>query len=280
MTYENPPLPEEVNVSRDSVVVEFLRLLAAVILLGALACAAIYVAGGWLARFIPFETEVAWAGGATVEKVFPSAAEEQGDAAIENYLQSLVDRLVAGMDLPAGMVVRAHYSDHEVPNAFATLGGHIIVTSGLYRRMPSENALAVVLAHEIGHVRARDPISALGGVATLQIMLVLLGGDANALTPYIAQVVLLGYSREAEQRADALAVEAVRRLYGHAGGAAATFEVLAGYVEEKGLASPSLLSTHPADADRIARMVEAARDWDRTRQPLQPLAVPDPSDGA
>ena len=61
----------------------------------------------------------------------------------------------------------------NVPNAFATLGGHIAVTSGLYRRMPSENALALVLAHEIAHVSARDPISALGGSATLALLVAL-----------------------------------------------------------------------------------------------------------
>ena len=61
------------------------------------------------------------------------------------------------------MKLRVHYVDTAVPNAFAALGGHIAVTRGLYESVQSENALALVLAHEIAHVRARDPIAGIGG---------------------------------------------------------------------------------------------------------------------
>ena len=79
------------------------------------------------------------------------------------------------------MTIQVHYTDLDVPNAFATLGGHIIVTSGLYRRMPSENALAMVIGHEIGHVKARDPISAVGGAVILSLPLAVLSGQGDAL---------------------------------------------------------------------------------------------------
>lgn len=273
MSYENPQLPHDVNVSPDNPVAEFLWLLAAVVLLGAALFGTLYVSGGWLARFIPFGVELAWSHGDAADVTVPDPLEAEGDAAVRTYLQALLDRLAAGMDLPEGMIVEAHYADHEVPNAFALLGGRIVVTRGLYERMPSENALAMVLAHEIAHIRARDPISALGGVAAVQIVLVLLGRDAANLTPYIAYAVHAGYSRSAERRADALALDAVRRLYGHAGGTAATFEILRDYQEREGVNVPSLLSTHPADADRIALLEDAARDWDPARQPLRPLEV-------
>ena len=161
-----------------------------------------------------------------------------------------------------------------VPNAFATLGGHIAVTSELYRLMPSENALAMVLAHEIAHIKARDPISALGGGASLALVFALVSGEADNLAPRLATLVQLGYSRGAEQRADREAVAALVTRYGHAGGGASVFEVLA---ERSGAIAgsvPSFLSTHPADAARIDTLARAAAGWDPSRTPLTPIAVP------
>jgi Zn-dependent protease with chaperone function len=274
MSYENPEVPHEVNVSRESPIVEFLRLAAGIGVCVLLLTAVLYFFGGQLARHIPFSTERSWVG----EKVIGVKADKpltQQQAKIEVYLQSLVDELAAKMALPQDMKLAVHYADMEVPNAFATLGGHIIVTSGLYRRLPSENALTMVLGHEIAHVKARDPISAVGGGASVAVLLALVGGDASALLPRVSQLVLLGYSRRAESDADEAAIKAVIAYYGHAGGAASLFEVLADYHDKGGISVPSLLSTHPADADRIARIKSAAATWDSQRQPLRQIAISD-----
>jgi Zn-dependent protease with chaperone function len=140
--------------------------------------------------------------------------------------------------------------------------------------MPRETALAMVLAHELAHLRARDPIGAVGGSASLALVLVLLGGDVDRLVPHLAHAVQLGYSRQAERRADAAALDAVVARYGHAGGAAAVFEVLADCGGPAREATPTLLSTHPADDERLERLAAAARGWDPKRQPLRPLAIP------
>lgn len=222
MSYENPQVPHEVNVSRESVLAEFVRLATGLCLVVLAVAAVLYFCGGALA-------------------------------------------------LPAGMQPVVHWSDTDVPNAFATLGGHLVITRGLYDRMPSENALAMVLAHELAHLRERDPISAVGGTASLALVLGLLGGDVEQLAPQVAHAVQLGYSRRAERRADEAAVEAIVARYGHAGGAAAVFEVLAGYAGPLRGATPTLLSTHPADGDRIARLQQAAQRWNPACQPLRPV---------
>jgi Zn-dependent protease with chaperone function len=276
MSYENPPVPHEVNVSRESVLAEFLRLAAGLAICVLALSAFLYLAGGWLARFVPFQTEIDWVGG-KVLGIDLLGTDEPTDATesaqIQAYLDVLAQRAAATMALPEGMRVRAHLAESDVPNAFATLGGHIVVTRGLYRRMPSENALALVIGHEIGHIKARDPISAVGGGAMLGLILVVAGGDANTLAPSMAQLVQLGYSRRAETRADTEALAAVRALYGHAGGAASVFQMLGDYRREiLDLDVPNLLSTHPADAERVARMQAAASDWNE-RVPLTPLGV-------
>jgi len=277
MSYENPPLPEGINVGRDNALLEFLRLAAGLAVVVVTISAVLYFAGGWLARLIPFEKERSWVG----ERVLGIDIEETRAAAdaagIEPYLQQLTDTLAAQMSLPAGMSLRVHYANIPEPNAFATLGGHIAVTRGLYARMESENALALVLAHEIAHVKARDPIAGVGGSASMLVVLTLLTGNANNLSAAFASVVQRGYSRRAEAQADGAAIAAVRRVYGHAGGGASVFEGFARYREEHGGEMPSLLSTHPLDAERIARLRQAATDWDAQRQPLKPLAIQAPT---
>ncbi|TAH43821.1 MAG: M48 family metallopeptidase [Elusimicrobia bacterium] len=279
MSWENPPVPHEVNVSRESVLAEFLRLLAGLGICVLILAAVLYLAGGWLARWVPFSTEAAWVGDRVIglSNVVEAPADAEHTRILER-LRTLTARVAANMDLPQGMSVRVHLSDNDVPNAFATLGGHLVVNRGLYRRMPSENALALVIAHEVGHIKARDPIAAVGGGASLALLMVALGGDARSLAPGIARLVQLGYSRQAESAADTEALLGLQRMYGHAGGAAAVFEVLDDYGREhREITMPTLLSTHPADARRIQRMREAAGQWNGTPA-LVPLSAEDGMD--
>lgn len=275
MTYENPEVPHEVNVSRENAFVGFVQLAAGVGIVVLVLAAVLYFAGGYLARLIPFSTEQAWVGD-TVIGIDVPASSVQEHVALERYLQTLADSLAAAMQLPDGMKARVHYAELDVPNAFATLGGHIVVTSGLYRRMPSENALAMVIAHEIAHVKARDPISAVGGGASLALVSALVSGEVDGLVPHLATLVARGYSRTAEARADAEAVRALRTHYGHAGGAASVFEILAAARTDALTSVPTFLSTHPADAERIETLRRAAADWDAARQPLTPVTVVTP----
>ncbi|MUV15461.1 M48 family metallopeptidase [Noviluteimonas gilva] len=272
MQYENPPVDHDVNVSRESVPAEFLRLCAGLAIILLALAAVLYVAGGWLARCVPFSFEQRLVGERVVgiELYERADVKHARDAERIAYLQALVDRLASRMQVPRDMPLRVHLADSDVPNAFATLGGHIVVTRGLYRRMPSENALALVLAHEIAHVRERDPISSVGGGASVALGLALLSGDGESLMPQIGQLVSLGYSRNAETRADTAALDGLRRTYGDARGADGVFDVLSGYRRESGMPDvPTLLSTHPSDRTRIERMRAAAKHAHSKAIPLR-----------
>ena len=272
MSYENPQVPHDVNVARGNPLLEFLRLAAGLAVIIVAIGALLYFCGSWLSRLIPFEWERGWAGDSVLG--VSSLAQQHEHPELEAYLQSLSDRLAAEMDLPSGMKPRVHWVEMPEPNAFASLGGQIAVTRGLYERVDSENALSLVLAHEIGHLRARDPIAGLGGSATMLLVLAIVGGDAGNLSNAFADVVRRGYSRSAEAAADEAAIAALRGVYGHAGGGASVFEEFALYREEWHLGQgPSLLSTHPLDEERISRLREAAVGWNPATQPLQPLAM-------
>src|SRR5690606_25694470 len=96
MSYENPQIPEGINVGRDNALLEFLRLVAGFAVVALAIAAVLYFAGGALARLIPFETERGWVGTRNAPGIAPVAT---GREDIESYLQELGDRLAAEMDL-------------------------------------------------------------------------------------------------------------------------------------------------------------------------------------
>ena len=251
--YSNPQLPEGVNDSDARPLRSFFAMAAAVVALGAGAALVFALLGGTLARYLPYETEVGLIG-PYAERYPP-----RGDV-VEAYLQGLADRLSARMRLPEGMKIQVHYLDEEVVNAFATLGGHVAMYRGLLEKLPDENALAMVLAHEVGHAQHRHPIASLGrGIAfAAALSLVSAGAGSSAAESILGQsgmLTLLTFSRAQEEQADAAGLAALVAVYGHAGGATETFRVMSSAAREKGRAEPpKFLSTHPVTRERIERL--------------------------
>lgn len=259
VSYSNPDLPEGINVGSEHPLKEFAWLASGVMLAAALLIAALGWLGHFAANLVPFETERRWA--APIAEHFSRDI----DPVRQDYLRALAHRLLEADPLPEGMSIQVHYSDSGQVNAFATLGGHVIITHGLLEAMPNENALAMVLAHEIAHIRQRHVIRAIGrGVLVSLALTVLTGGTgADAVGGLLGQAgftAALSYSRANEREADALALRNLYALYGHVGGAEAVFETLAQHGRS---APPEWLSTHPDNRARIEaiRTIAAQNGW-------------------
>jgi predicted Zn-dependent protease len=276
MKFRNVKVPEGINVSRHNALGDLVILSAGATAIFVVLAISLWFFGGALARYMPISWETKLADGLFREDEDPADASHR---VIETELQVLADRLRAGMDLPEGLRVRVHYVDSEIVNAAAWLGGHVFVFRGLLERMPNENALAMVLGHEIAHAANRDVIGNMGGVLLLQLAFGLVIGSTPAsledLVSGPSVLVLLGFSRDAERRADDDALAAVAELYGHTGGSGTLFEIFLEMATEQGGTAPELLSSHPLSEDRIARMKHTAqtRGW-RTEGSATPLAPP------
>ncbi len=140
----------------------------------------------------------------------------------------------------------------DTANALETPGGHVFVTRGLLDSIDSDDELATVLAHEVGHHAKRHAIRQIEG-NLLFISLFSLAGSKVGRT---GRVVLAAYnilrtlnkSREMEAQADEVGI-------GFAGGAGYDPNGLVRFFEDfnndKRNVIEEYLATHPAPAKRI-----------------------------
>jgi len=131
-------------------------------------------------------------------------------------------------------------------NAVALPGGHIIVYTGLLNKVASENELAFVLAHEMGHFAHRDHLRGMGRAVVFIKML------ANALN-----LTEMSFSRKQETRADEFALETLYCDYGHVAGATDFFEKIS-KAQDPGKFG-HYLASHPESRKRISHLENIIR---------------------
>jgi Zn-dependent protease with chaperone function len=258
---ENRLPPEDLLERDEHPLRELAWLLAASLAALALLVLATGFVARWVAPKLPFKHEQALA-----ERLFDDREGAlQGDTAARERrlaLQALADRVAAVMDLPPGMRVVVSDEPSAVVNAYATIGGRIRLFHGLLRRLPSEETLAALLAHEIAHVKHRHVAAGMGHALAVSLLLAVVwpeGGAqaAQAVLGGAVNLALLGYSRDAERQADADALAASLALYGHGGGVKALFAALP---LDEASSGATWLRSHPEGAERLALLEAAAAE--------------------
>jgi predicted Zn-dependent protease len=154
--------------------------------------------------------------------------------------------------------------DSNEINAFATSGGHILVTRGLISAAKSEDALAGVIAHEVAHIQLMHSIKAIKTSRITQALLVTgtsaagaaTGLDVNQLTDVFNEsvgeivhtMVNNGYSQSQEFEADNTALSLMASAGYNPQGLIDMLNELAS-VQSK--TSGGFNKTHPSPAQRI-----------------------------
>lgn len=254
MKYRNPSIPEGINVTDRHPLRELATLLGTAVLLIALLSWLLGQFGGHLARLLPFAYE---------QSMVPvSLLASDAPPALQAYLDTLGTRVAAQMDLPAEMAVHLHFSGGDTVNAFATLGGNILLFRGLVEHLPNENALAMLLAHEIAHVLHRDPIVGIVQGAAIGVMLSLLVGNPDlSVLGSTGLYTQLHFSRAMERDADAVALAAVYGVYGHLAGAGELFDAIQAQRQRMGNGeTPAIFSSHPLDQQRLQAITDIAQE--------------------
>ena len=157
--------------------------------------------------------------------------------------------------------------DSDDITAFAAPGGLILATRGLLKCCQTEDQLAAVLAHEIGHVEKLHGLRAIR-TGRLNSALTILAVEAgkNLAGEQLAEVTKAfdesindiagtlmnsGYSRNLEYEADAAAITILKKAGYQPGALVAMLENMAKTWDSS---RHDFAATHPAPADRIAQL--------------------------
>ena len=142
-----------------------------------------------------------------------------GNPALTNYLNLICSAIVINSPRPDIFNgYRVGILDSNEINAFATPGGHILVTRGLINAARSEDALAGVIAHEIAHIQLKHGIKSIRNSRIFEAIVVTgttavnvaTNMDTSQLTEVftgsvgeiVNTLVTNGFSREQEFEAD------------------------------------------------------------------------------
>ncbi len=238
---------DNINISSQSPLKEFFLLLSA--LLGIIIL--VYIALGFTVDLIvpKLPPGVEMRLGRMYSRIYESKKDKKNmEAEIE--LQTILDGLVKEATFNQSFEV--HLVSNPRANAVALPGGNIIVTTALIKEIDSENELAFVLAHELGHFANRDHLRGLGrGLVFLTISTVLFGADSSVsqLLENSLQNVEMKFSQKQERKADLFGLELLNKRYGHVTGAIDFFQKMK--KKEKGGRFLYFFATHPHSLDRI-----------------------------
>ena len=132
------------------------------------------------------------------------------DQDLQNYVQKVGDSLSTKSHRP-NLFYRFTVLDSPDVNAFALPGGYIYINRGLMAYLSSEEELAAVLGHEIGHVTARHSVRQYSQSQLLSILSAAVqmnsGRTAGDIVGVASGALLAGYGREMELEADELGAE-------------------------------------------------------------------------
>jgi beta-barrel assembly-enhancing protease len=183
-----------------------------------------------------------------------------------HYLNVLGQCLAQASDKPetfGGYHFQIMESD-EV-NAFSAPGGYVMISRGLLRCCKSEDAVAAVLAHEIGHVQGAHGLRAIKA-GRLTSALTILGTETvktlakqdvaeltkafeGSIGDITSTLVNGGYGRSLEREADAAAVTIMKRVGYDPNALVGMLQEMKKHLKPGGL---DFAKTHPKPDDRIA----------------------------
>lgn len=162
-------------------------------------------------------------------------------------------------------------ADTETINAFALPGGQVFITRALYDRLATEDELAGVLGHEIGHVVGRHGAE---HVAKAKLTEGLTGAAVVAtydpnhpssrqvaqMAALVGQLINMRFGRQDELESDDLGVCFMAEAGYDPQAMVSVMEILA--ATRQGQQPPEFFSTHPNPDNRIAEIQSAIANLD------------------
>ena len=189
------------------------------------------------------------------------------DPGLQEYVSTIGLRLARASERPN---LPWHFTvlDEPAVNAFALPGGYIYVTRGILAFLNTEDQLAGVLGHEIGHVTARHSAQQYTKATSAGVGLTLLSIFVPEARPLQGAaetalgVLFLKHGRDDERQADRLGVQYTAKTGWDPAGVAGMLNTLARLDEASGSRRgvPNWLATHPAPAERVSEVKQYVQE--------------------
>lgn len=186
------------------------------------------------------------------------------DGGLNGRIERIGSRIVSAAGLQDAYDWEYAVFENEQANAFALPGGKIGINTGLIDIASSDDEIAAVVGHEVAHVTSRHSAERVSQsmLSEMGVSLAQVGLGSAGVSPDLAGVlgagvqmgVLLPYSRRHEYEADRLGLRYAERAGYDPRAALSFWEAMAR--QSQGGKPPEFLSTHPADANRIAALRE------------------------
>ncbi|NJO55508.1 MAG: M48 family metallopeptidase [Rhodospirillales bacterium] len=229
---------------------------------------------------------------AYAQEVKPYASKGRLDSnpAMTNRVRQITSRLIAEAVLMRPETEAWEWQvvvldDPDAINAWAMAGGKMAVYSGLIQQVqPTDDELAQVIGHEIGHALAAHTAEKMSVAMMTQLGVTAVGAATNspaamsAGAAAAALAITLPNSRTAEEEADRIGIELAAKAGYDPRAAVSLWQKM-----DKATAGgkpPQFLSTHPSSENRAARLERLVPQmqvyYERAKQ-AQPASPPAPS---
>jgi predicted Zn-dependent protease len=170
--------------------------------------------------------------------------------------------------------------DSDEINAFAAPGGFIFLTRGMLRCCPQEDAVAAVLAHEIGHVQYKHGLRAIkqSRVTSALTALAIKGakkyGDEDlakltetfegSISDITKTLIVNGYSRSFENQADLAAISILQRTGYNPNGLVTMLNQMKTQLKP---GRQDFAATHPSPDSRLAEIQQYIGNYSAVKSP-------------
>ncbi|MDH4328057.1 MAG: M48 family metalloprotease [Nitrospira sp.] len=203
------------------------------------------------------------------------------DEALTRYLNALGKRLADESPRP-NLDYQFHVVDMAEPNAFALPGGHIYVSRGILALANSEDELAGVVGHEIGHVAARHSVQTISKRGPFALIFGAASGLAGLVSPLVGNIIggigevtqgiiFSPYSRSQENEADRVGQKMTAQSGWDPAGLSRLLISLDHEVRlhQEAQRKPSFFDTHPPTPDRAEKTAAYAKKLTKvSREPI------------
>ncbi len=232
------------------------HLLGLVLLLGLFGCATEYNLATGKHETLLYGTDKEVSIGNSLSRQFDKHYKYVEDVDTNERVQRILDCIVAVCDRQE-LVYSIRVIDEDKLNAVSLPGGYVYVFKGLLDKLKTDDQLAGVIGHEVGHITARHAIKKLQSMYGYTLLQIATIGSGNAqMAPGLDAAftsVFLEYSQQDEFQADQLGIKYARKAGFNPAGMGEALAILKAEEDKEPGRPFSYWRTHPHLSQRISQ---------------------------